>query len=50
MSNDGVLDWDDLSASDKIKAQELMNELHELFKKYDTPKEDESCENSTSTD
>lgn len=44
-----VLDWDDLSRPDQIKAEELMRELNELFNKY-TRKEDEPCEDSTSTE
>ena len=50
MSND-ILDWDDLSDSDKSKAQKLMNELHELFNKYaKIEKDTEPCEDSTSTE
>jgi hypothetical protein len=50
-SDEGVLDWDDLSQEDQIRAEQLMNELNNLFKKYSDlmPKEDE-CKNSNSTD
>lgn len=45
--NEGVLDWDDLSKPDQLKAEQLLKELNALFKKYSDPKEDK-CEDSTS--
>jgi hypothetical protein len=48
MTYKNVIDWEDLTPEDQRKAEELMHELNNLFKKYD-PKE-ENCEDSTSTD
>lgn len=53
MSNndEGVLDWEDLSEADKIKAQQLYEELNELLSKYQKPKGDDYvCESFTSED
>lgn len=48
-SNDGVLDWDDLSKPDQLKAEELLRELNALFSKYSDPKaREEACDDSTS--
>lgn len=46
-----VIEWDDLSDEDKSRAEQLFQELQELFNKYPTKKE-EACsqENSTSGD
>ena len=50
-NNDGVLDWDQLSRSDQIKAEQLLRELHQLFRKYENIEtEDDPCEDSTSTE
>lgn len=34
-----ILDWDDLSNSDKARAEELLDELNKIFDKY-YPKKD----------
>ncbi len=44
-----VLDWDELSPQDQARAEELMNELNQLFNKY-TQEDYKPCEDSTSTD
>ncbi len=46
-NDEGVLDWDDLSQPDKLKAEQLLKELNSLFSKYSNPKEN-TCEDSTS--
>ena len=48
-NNDDVLDWDELSPEDQIKAELLMKELNNLFNKY-TKEEEKPCEDSTSGD
>ncbi len=46
-NDEGVLDWDDLSKPDQMKAEQLLRELNALSKKYSNPKEKE-CEDFTS--
>lgn len=33
----GILDWDQLSRADQIRAEQLLHELNDLFKKYEDP-------------
>lgn len=40
-----ILDWDDLSKEDQERAEQLLKELNNLFRKYDT--KEELCEDST---
>jgi hypothetical protein len=49
-NDDGVLDWDELSRPDQIRAEQLLRELHQLFRKYENRTEEDSCEDSTLTD
>lgn len=43
-----LVDWDDLSRSDQIKAQQLLTELDEMFSKYSANNEKAKvCEDST---
>jgi hypothetical protein len=42
-----ILDWEELSQSDQLRAEELLNELNNIFNKY-RPKENEACEDSIS--
>lgn len=48
-NEEGILDWDDLSEPDQIKAQQLLTELNNLFNKYSNP-EGKVCEDSTLDD
>ena len=48
-NDNGVLDWDDLSEPDQLRAQQLLKELNELFNKYSHTEEDE-CVDSISTE
>jgi hypothetical protein len=43
------LDWDDMTEQDKEYAQNLLNQLNDLFDKYNE-KEDPECEDSTLKD
>lgn len=49
MSEDNVLDWDQLSQEDQKRAEELLRELNKLFNKYE-PKEEKPCEDSISNE
>ncbi len=44
-----ILDWEELSPQDQARAEELMNELNQLFNKY-TQEDDKPCEDFTSID
>jgi hypothetical protein len=35
--NRGILDWEDLSRADQIRAEQLFHELNDLFRKYEKP-------------
>lgn len=48
-SNKEVLDWDELEPEDQKRAEELLNELNNLFVKY-SKKEEPACEDSTLDD
>jgi hypothetical protein len=42
--NHPVIDWDDMSEVDKVKASDLLKELNDLFDKYDPRKREVSNE------
>ncbi len=44
-----ILDWDDLTPEDQARAESLLEELNNMFKRYNK-KEDLPCDDSTSTD
>lgn len=47
-NNKDVLDWEDLSPEDQERADQLMQELNQLFKKY--TEGDKACDDSTLND
>lgn len=43
-----VLEWDELSRPDQIRAEELLKELNEIFDRSLEAKKARNCEDSTS--
>lgn len=45
-----VIEWEQLSRTDQIRAEELLQELNDIFNKYSERERQKSCDDSTSKD